>query len=115
MSRSWHDIIEDAVDRNPVPAVLVRIGSPDVEVALSVAPIQYQETTTLSAPGAPQTTRKWMAPGRRLASAGFPVPPVTGDLIRIPSLGTEARIATVGAGIAGGEVVRWDILEEGIG
>jgi hypothetical protein len=115
VSRSWHDMIEDAVDRNPVAATLVRIGDQDTEVTLAIAPMQYQETTTLSAPGAPQTTRKWMVPGRRLAVTGFPVPPVAGDLIRVPSLGIEARIATVGAGIAGGEVVRWDILEEGIG
>lgn len=115
MSRLWHDIIEDAVDRNPIAAVLVRIGDPDTEAPLNVTPMQYQETTDARVPGVPQGSRQWMVPARRLAAAGYPIPVQPGDLIRVPALVIEARIGVVGLGIAGGEVVRWDITEEGLG
>jgi hypothetical protein len=115
VNQPWHDVIERAVDRNPVAAVLVRIGDPDIECHLNITPMQYQETVGSPVPGVSQGSRRWMVPARRLAAAGFPVPIRQGDLIRISSLGIEARINVVGPGIAGGDVVRWDITEEGLG
>lgn len=113
MSRRWHKIVEDAVDRNPVPAVLVVIGDPDTETPITITPIQYQERAEPVA-GLVQQSRRWMIPAARLAAAGFVGSPVSGNILRVPSLGIEARVSIVGPGFAGGEVVRWDITEEGV-
>ena len=114
MSRPWHSLIEDAADRNSVAATLTRIGSPDFDAAIGIMPMQFQETSQTSGGNVIQQTRRWVVPARRLAATGYPVPILPGDILRVPSLGVEARIGVVGSGIAGGEVVRWDITEEGV-
>lgn len=114
MSQDWHKLVEAAVDRNPIPATLVRIGSPDIEAPLNIAPMQFIEQMGDNSGNVLQQRRRWMIPGRRLAATGFPLPPIPGDLIRVPSIGVEARIHIVGPGFAGGELVRWDITEEGV-
>lgn len=113
MSQVWHKIIEDAVDRNPVSATFTRIGSPDVEVTLNITAIQFTEQVGDTAGNVVQQRRRWMVPARRFAALAYPSPLVPGDLIRIPLLGVDARIGVVGPGLAGGDVVRWDVTEEG--
>jgi hypothetical protein len=114
VSQPWHNIVEDCADRNSVAATLTRIGQTDTEVAINVMPMQYTETQVPTGGNVVQQTRRWVIPARRLAATGYPVPVVPGDILRIASLGLEARVGIVGPGIAGGEVVRWDITEEGV-
>jgi hypothetical protein len=104
----WHAVIERAVDRNRVVAILTRIGDPDVDVEIGVAPIQYQDTTQEGA-RLDQQTNRWMVPARRLSDTDFPLPPLPGDMLRIAALGLAARVETAAPGFAGGEVVRWDL------
>jgi hypothetical protein len=114
VNQDWHKIVEAAVDRNPVTATFVRIGDPDIEASLAVTPMQFIEQVGDTSGNVVQQRRKWMVPARRLASLDYPLPIIPGDLIRVPMLGVEARIGIVGPGLAGGEVVRWDITEEGV-
>lgn len=109
----WHAVINRAVDRNPVPATLVRIGSPDVEVTLNVAPIQYRDTAAETGGDVTQRINRWMVPAQRLAATVFPLPPSEGDLLIVPSLSMQARVEVVEPGFAGGDVVRWDLTIQG--
>ena len=104
----WHATIESAVDRNPVPVTLVRIGAPDVSATLDATPMQFTDTTN-SATGEAQQSNRWMVPARRLEAAGFPMPPRVGDMLLVPALGVEARVEVAAPGFAGGAVVRWDL------
>jgi hypothetical protein len=109
----WHGVIERAVDRHPVSCTLVRMGTPDVSVTLNVTPQQFQEQPVATAGSVVQQSQRWMIPAARLAATTWPGPPREGDLMIFPLLKTQARIDTAAPGLAGGEVVRWDVTLTG--
>lgn len=109
----WHAIIEHAVERHPVAATLVRPGTPDVSASITVTAIQYQEQAEPSGGSAVQQTQRWLIPARRLAATTFPDPPRPGDYLVLAGLGT-LRLTVVGPGMAGGQVVRYDVTGEGL-
>lgn len=109
----WHAIVERAVDRNRVSTTLTRYGSPDVEVAIAMSPIQFTDRAEATGGSTTQQVTRWMAPARRLAATGLPLPPRVGDVLAVPSLGLQARVLVAAPGFAGGEVVRWDLTIEG--
>lgn len=112
----WHAVIERAVDRHPVPAFLVRFGtSADVEVAITVAHLAYNDLAVPSGGSVDQQSDRWMVPARRLEAAGFPMPPSPGDVLMVPSQGLQGRVTIAAPGWAGGALVRWDLTVAGPG
>jgi hypothetical protein len=110
----WHAIIERAVDRNAVPATLLRYGDPDAEATLTVSPISYRDVPTEAGGSVRQQIARWMVPARRLAATTYPLPPREGDMLLIPDLGLQARVTVADPGFAGGDLVRWDLTVEGL-
>ena len=111
----WHAVIERMVDRHPVPAVLVRFGTTDVEKAITVAHLAYNDQAVPTGGSTTQQSDRWMAPARRLEATGFPLPPREGDVLMVPSLGFQGRVTVAAPGFAGGQLVRWDLSVEGPG
>lgn len=112
----WHGVIERAVDRHPVPAFLVRFGaSADVEVPITVAHLSYNDLAVPSGGSVDQQSDRWMVPARRLEAAGFPMPPLPGDVLMVPAQGLQGRVTIAAPGWAGGALVRYDLTVSGPG
>jgi hypothetical protein len=110
----WHQVIARSVARNPVSGTLTRIRPDgDLSVTLDMTPIQYQEKSQATGGSVEQTAVKWMIPAMSLEKTGFPLPPRAGDLLFFPSLREHCRIDLVVRGMAGGEIVRWDVSVTG--